>query len=391
MKIYLQLLLIIGMCLSASLALANDRLKIHGFAAQGIIKADGSNFVNNDGDASLELTEVGINASYRISPNLRLSGQAVYLNGGNRFANGAKIDHLFLDWQIYNSLDSRLNLFLGRVKNYHRLYSSTRDVPHTRPSIILPQSLYIDVFRDISIGSDGAMLRGLTTNASGEWEANWNFGQASISGDQTDLFLVPQATGELSLEREHQGSIYWRPAESNIQFGVSFVNATFEYKRGDNDPVFDGELQTKGHYFNVRYYGEVFTLSTEYIRLRSESSGFAFPGFAGDSEAEGMYIQGEYLLSPKVTGVLRLDLYDRNVDDRNGSLLPMTTGLPSYFGFMDMATAGMSWQFKPNWKVQGEFHRVKGTGRLAPILVPDLENNSNKYWNIWAVQLMYWF
>ncbi|MCV2886167.1 TonB-dependent receptor [Aestuariibacter sp. AA17] len=371
-------------------AFAADNWNIHGFVAQGIIQAEGSNFVNDEGDTSLELTEVGLNATYRINNKLRIAGQAVYLNGGNRFANGPRIDHLFLDWQMYNTLDSHVNLYLGKIKNYHRLHSATRDVPHTRPSIILAQSLYIDVFRDVNIGSDGALFKGLTTNRFGEWEFNWNYGVASISSDQTKLFFADGASGELDLAREHQGSIYWRPSESNWQFGSSFVNATFEYEQGENDPFADGQAQTKGHYFNARYFGEYYTITAEYIRLRSIVNGLIAPNVYSDTTGEGAYLEGQFYFTPTLSGLIRVDIYDRNVEDRSGERLA-AQGIPAYFGYMDQLTLGLSWNIAPKWRLQGEVHRVKGTGRLAPIIVPDIANNNQEYWNIWALQLMYWF
>ena len=84
---------------------SSEHLKVHGFLAQGVIQAADSNFVNDDRDVSLELTEVGINASYRLNSSLRVAGQGVYVNGGNRYPEGASIDYLFLDWQVVNNCD----------------------------------------------------------------------------------------------------------------------------------------------------------------------------------------------------------------------------------------------------------------------------------------------
>ena len=392
LKLSGKMLLIIAMMgLTVTSNAYGDTLNVHGFAAQGVIQAKGSNFVNDEGEISTELTELGLNASYRINSSLRLSGQAVYLNGGNRFANGARIDHLFVDWQLYNSLDTQVHLLLGRNKSYHRLHSATRDVPHTRSTIILPQSHYIDVFRDISIGSDGALLKVHLNNDLGEWDFNWNYGESSISGKQTKLFVGMGATGRLRLLHEHQGSFFWRPGGGSLQLGGSFVNARFDYRQGENDMFIDGNVQTKAYYLNLRYFAENWTFTSEMTRLQTILNDTVFPGLRSNTSQEGIYLEGQYFLSPEIRGVVRLDIFDRNKEDRDGSQLPSTFGIPSFFGYMDQATLGMSWDFADNWRLQGEFHRVKGTGRLAPILVPDLVNNKNEYWNVWAVQVMYWF
>lgn len=367
-----------------------DDLKWHGFIAQGVIQADGSNFVNDDGDVSLRLTELGLNASYRINSDFRVAGQAVYINGGNRFVEGLRLDYLFLDWTLYNTLDTQVHLHLGRNKSYHRLYAATRDVPHTRPTIVLPQSLYIDVFRDVSIGIDGALFRAHFSRDWGELDINWNYGEAPISSKQTKLFVSPTAIGDLDLTREHQGSFYYRFGNGQHQIGANFVNATFEYFPVPNDAFVAGTSQVKGRYFNYQYNGERWVITSELTRVQFVTTDFLAPGLRGNNTAEGGYLQAQYFFTPTLAGLARIDLYDSNRKDRGGSRLE-ARGIPSYFGYMDMATLGVSWDFAPNWRLQGEVHRVKGTGRMSPILVPDLEINVNEYWDVWALQVMYWF
>lgn len=379
------------LCFCSQAQSDDGKIKWHGFAAQGIIQAEGSNFVNNDGDVSLELTEIGLNASYRINRHFRVAGQGVYLNGGNRFANGARLDYLFLDWQIHNTFDSQINVFLGRNKNYHRLYSATRDVPHTRSSIVLPQSLYIDVFRDVSIGTDGIFMRGHFNNSLGEWDVNWNYGFSEISDKQLKLFVSPLAQGDLKLEFEHQASFNWRPKNSQMELGASILDSKFDYKASENEPFINGQTTVQGLYLNYQYNSEFWSITSELVRFRFVTDNFLFPDLHSDAQAEGGYVQGKLFFSSSLSAMLRLDIYDADRKDRDGALQEATTGIPRYFGFMDQATVGLTWNIAPNWRLQGEYHRVKGTARLAPILVPDLVNNNQKYWDVWALQLMYWF
>ena len=148
----------------------------HGFVSQGIIQVNDSNFVDEDDDASFKLTEIGINTAYQVKPNFRIAAQATYLNGGNRYEEGIRLDYLFLDWTAYTTLDWQINVYAGRFKNQHWLYSATRDVPFTRPSIVLPQSVYFDGFRDIAVGSDGLAVGITHSNDFGELEFNWSYG-----------------------------------------------------------------------------------------------------------------------------------------------------------------------------------------------------------------------
>lgn len=370
-----------------------ESIKINGFVAQGIVQSKDSNFVNDDGDVSVKLTEVGVNSSYRINPSFRIAGQAVYLEGGNRYPDGFRIDYLFLEWQLFNSANWQIKTQIGRNKNYHWLYSSTRDVPHTRPSIVLPQSLYFDVFRDVAIGVDGLVLIAQTDNELGEWDINFSYGNSRISEEQKKNLIGLKTSGKLKHDADTQFSVYWRPTSTNFQLGFSLLDADFSYKQGENDTFFTGDETSQRIMFNLLYQGQRWEIASEVMRERVIVENMLFPEYTSDVTAEGGYLQARYFLSNQLTLLARLDIYDRDRQDRDGgNIQTLSQGLvPSYFGLMDQATAGVTWKFAKNIQIQAEYHKVKGTARLAPIFAPDTVINANKYWDMWAVQLMYWF
>ena len=368
-------------------------IKVNGFVAQGVIQASDSNFVTDDGKVSVKLTELGINSSYRINSNFRVAGQAVYLEGGNRYDQGARLDYLFLEWQLLNSQNWQVKTHIGRNKNYHWLYSSTRDVPHTRPSIVLPQSLYFDVFRDVALGIDGIAVVAQNNNKLGEWDLNFSFGNSRISEEQKSNLLSANASGKLKHDADTQFSVYWRPSYTKFQFGLALLDADFSYQQGENDEFFSGDETSQRIMFNVLYQGQSWEIASEIMRERVIIENMLFPGFSTDTTAEGGYLQLRHFFTNELTLLARLDLYDRNRRVRDGSdIETISQGMvPGYFGFMDQATAGVTWKLSKNIQLQAELHRVKGTGRLAPIFTPDTLINDSKYWNMWALQLMYWF
>ncbi|MDU0353462.1 TonB-dependent receptor [Paraglaciecola aquimarina] len=370
-----------------------ESINLHGFVSQGVIQAADSNFVENDGDVSVKLTEIGVNASFRVNSSLRIAGQGVYLNGGNRYPEGARIDYLFLDWQLVNTLDWNIKAQIGRNKNYHWLYSSTRDVPHTRPSIVLPQSLYFDAFRDVALGVDGIALLAQTNNSLGEWDVNISYGESKISDQETRNLLGANIKGKLKHESDKQFSIYWRPSLTNWQLGVGVLDADFRYRAANQDVFIRGDIASQRVLMNLLYQGESWEFASEIIKERVVVQDLLYSGFASDVTAEGGYIQARYFPSPEVTLLARLDIYDKNNKDRDGSAFEASTGgtIPGYFAYMDQATLGLSWQLFNNVQIQTELHRVKGAGRLAPFFNPNVEENASEYWNIWAIQLMYWY
>ena len=376
-----------------ALPVCADELKIHGFVAQGIIQADDSNFVEDNGDVSFKLTEVGINASYKLNNQLRIAGQGVYLNGGNRYPEGLRIDYLFVDWQLQNNADWQLKMQLGRNKNYHWLYSSTRDVPHTRPSIILPQSMYFDAFRDFALGVDGIAGMLNTQNSWGEWDINLSYGSVHVSDRQKANLLGTFAPGDLDHDKDAQVSLFWRPKNTQWLLGLSLLEVDFSYASAPTDIFFDGNQQTSRINLHALYQGQSWEFASEIVREHNVLRGLFFPQFVSDTASEGAYVQARYFISPTLTLMARLDVYDRDRNDRNGKKLEQDSGntIPYYFGFMDQATLGLSWKLAKNLQLQGEYHRVRGAGHSAPVLIPNTVANNSLYWDIWAFQLMYWF
>ena len=206
----------------ANVNAVDQDFQFHGFVAKGVIDVNGSDFVNDYGSLSPKLSEVGINASYQLSSNFRLAGQVVYLNGGNRYAEGIRVDYALLDWSVYESQNWQANVYLGRFKNNHWLYASSRDIPFARPSIILPQSVYFDGFRDIAVGADGAAMKISHSNDSyGNFDFNFSYGTSPISDKQAEFILSDFAHGTLKQDSDLQASSYvqhsfslWRTADS---------------------------------------------------------------------------------------------------------------------------------------------------------------------------------
>ncbi|MBN7819119.1 TonB-dependent receptor [Bowmanella yangjiangensis] len=382
----------LGLTLASTVWADND-IAWHGFLSQGMMQASDSNFVNDSGDVSFKLTEVGVNLSYQISPTLRLASQAVYLNGGNRYPEGVRLDYLFLDWNLYSAETWQVNLNLGRFKNYHWLYSSTRDIPHTRPSIILPQSLYYDAFRDFAKGNDGAALLAQGDGTFGSWEFNWSYGDTPIERDLTTTLLGDMAGGRLEQIFDHQMSFYFQPRDSFSQFGVAFVNSDFKYLSSEQDAFVDGRANTRRVIFNYKYSAEFWDLSAEAIHENVIYQNMLFPGYYQELHSQGVYFQGRWFANSDLTFLARLDLFDLNKNDRSGEWLEEQSGglIPHYFGYSDTLTLGVTYRLADNWSVQAEVHRFKGTGRLSPAVLPDTQINDREYWNLWAVQLMYWF
>ncbi|MEP2653896.1 MAG: TonB-dependent receptor, partial [Paraglaciecola sp.] len=214
-----------------------------------------------------------------------------------------------------------------------------------------------------------------------------------ISSEQKNNLLGRSAKGKLKHDNDKQFSVYWRPSLSNIQIGVALLDAEFSYKQGDNDTLVNGNENSQRFMFNILYQQPNYEIAIELMRERIIVDSILFPNFHSDIFGEGGYVQGQYFLSRDLTLLARIDIYDRDRENRSGRLInSMSQGtIPNYFGFMDQGTLGLTWSLSEKMQLQAEYHRAKGAARLAPTFTPDTVLNDNKYWTVWAVQVMYWF
>lgn len=386
-----------SLCLAFSLnatEINNEKLQVHGFVAQGIIDANKSNFINDDESLSLELTEVGINASYQFNDDLRLAGQAVYLNGGNRYHAGPRLDYLLLEWDAFHNEVWQASFYVGRVKNNHWLYSSTRDIPFARPSIINPQGTYFDGFRDFAVGGDGAAVKlSYSDDTFGEIDFNLSRSKSAISDDQSDVIIGRFALGEIDHDLDAQASVYWRPPFSQWRFGMSANDAAFNYHQAKIDNFFDSNFIFQFYTVNALFEGEFWQFSAELIQERLVTKGFYFPGFHRDDIGQGYYLQASYKLEKNLSVTTRYERFYANKDDKNGSKLAQSSGglIPSYFGFHNDIMIGLSYDFTSNFRMNAEYHWMQGGARLSPVVQPNPIANAHENWQVWAIQLMYWF
>lgn len=373
---------------------AQEDFQWHGFIAQGLIQAEDTNYVNDDGDVSGELTEVGLNFSYKINQQLRLAGQAVYLNGGNRYNEGGRVDYLMLDWSVQENEKSSTNIFFGRIKNYTYLYSSVRDVPMARPTIILPQGMYFDATRDLSVGGDGLYINHKRYFEDlGDFDFNLSSSRSNLSSKQRNIMLGARATGELEHELDVQASVYWQPSFSPWQFGLGALSGEFNYENGGSDAYVEGKLLVQRYTANFNYAGERWQFSGEVMQERFRLENLYFRGSLVDRFSQGIYGQAKYQLTDQLSLLGRIERFYGNKDDRDGKIAEQNSGgfVPHYFAYQHTTTVGISFDITANLRLQLENHWVKGAARLTPIVLPDPVTNDKEYWQVWAAQLMYWF
>ncbi len=117
--------------------------------------------------------------------------QLLSRQAGESSKGGIRIDYGFLDYTAITSEAKEFGVRLGRIKNPFGFYNDTRDVPFTRPSILLPQSIYFDRARNLAMASDGVQFYGESRNDWGDITGQFGvvFPQVEDKNTEAAIFL----------------------------------------------------------------------------------------------------------------------------------------------------------------------------------------------------------
>ena len=205
-----------------------DNVQIHGFASQAYLHTSDNNFFGySQNMGSLDFTEMGINGSWRPLPNLQTSMQVVYRRAGRTDDNYVRIDFGFLDYSFLSTAAQTVGVRLGRVVNPYGLYNDTRDMPFTRPSILLPQSIYFDITRNTALSADGVQVYGEQRTDYGDFLLQFNGGYARADDPSWKPVLrARRVYGELSWV----GRLMYEWQGGRVRLGVSSANQNIGYQ-----------------------------------------------------------------------------------------------------------------------------------------------------------------
>lgn len=373
-----------------------DLFKLNGFLSQGYIKTNKNNFFGHSNDSgSLDFREIGLTASLRPSPKLQLSGQLLHRRAGEGSNGGIHIDFGFLDYNFANTPAAEIGIRLGRMKNPFGFYNDTRDVPFTRPSILLPQSIYFDRTRNLALASDGIQVYG-------ESRADWGnitvqFGAVfpQVDGRDTEISVLRslQRGGDLKTKLSYIGRILYEQANGKLRLAISGAQANVGYSPGYNDTLLNGSFRFSPLILSAQYNAERWSITSEYALRHLAWKDFGnHAAFQQSFTGESFYLQGVYRFYPNWEAVLRYDLLFTNRKDRSGKKFSASTGYlyPAHNYYAKDITVGLRWNITPAIMLSTEYHRINGTAWLSPLDNPDM-SHAGKNWNLFAVQASYRF
>lgn len=368
-----------------------DTLQIHGFASQAFILTSENNFFGqSEDDGTFDFRELGINGSFRPLPQLLISAQLLSRRAGESDDGDIRLDYGLVDYSVVSTVDYQFGVRLGRIVNPIGFYNDTRDVAFTRPSILLPQSIYFDRTRNLALSADGGQVYGEYRSEVGDVQFQLNLGRPRAGEPDVERsLLMGNFPGDLEGDFSFLGRLLYERDGGRIRLGVSGGQVNINYDpAGPLDPLRAGSFDFDPLIFSAQYNAEHWSLTGEYALRHLASRGFGPPenSFTGES----YYLQGAYRFRSNLEGVVRYDVLIADRDDQDGEAFEARTGLPSHTRFAKDFTVGLRWDITPSLMFRAEYHNVNGTAWLP------LEDNPNlgatgRYWDLFALLFSYRF
>jgi hypothetical protein len=343
-----------------------ESLQFHGFFSQGYNLTSGNNFFGHStNDGSLEYIELGANASWVPIDHLQLSGQLLFRRAGQTDPGSFGLDYGLLDYNFLSDETDSWGLRLGRVKNPIGFYNETRDVAFTRPSILLPQSIYPERVRSLTLSGDGFIVYGERRTDYGVFSLQSEVGYPQAVDRELDAInFGRRVAGKWNGNLSYVSRLLYEWNGGELRGGITYVQANVNYSSNFTSIPPSGKVRIEPWIFSLQYNTERWSLTSEAV-LRHDS--FHGLGVPYSFTEEGYYIQGSYRFYQGWEALLRYDVLYIDKDDKNGKKYAALSGLPAYSRFAKDWTVGLSWEITPQFLLRTEYHWTNGTGWLPPL------------------------
>ena len=363
-----------------------SRYQGYGFLTQGAFYARNNHyFGRNNRRVTFDFREIGLGGNFSVSPRHRVAGLLLSRDAGKTDNNRIRVDHLLLDSKWGRLGDWEISSQLGRAKTPLGLFNETRDVAATRPSILLPQSIYLDNARKLLINSDGLFLRAHQWTADGDTMALLSLASPTgVNNPETEArHLGMDHPGHLVAKPSMTARIEHRHVSGTLLMAQATKSATtYEPTATDNLP--DGHIHTAAMWLGAEQTFAPWVLRAEFFRANIQRNRFApvIPDFT--NQVAGWYGEAAYHWS-KTSSFIRYDSSYVDLKDKDGTALAALTGRPAHDFFSRDWTIGSRLYIASNASLSAEYHYVDGTSWLPVADNPDFKSH-NRYWHLFATQ-----
>lgn len=366
-----------------------------GFVTQGYVHTDHYDFFGPSEDGSWDFRELGVNMNARMSSSLSAAAQMMSRRVGELDDGAPNVDFALLDYRFVDSTDRYWGARAGRIRSAYGLYSETRDVAFTRPSIILPQSIYSEPLRSLQMSADGAMVYGGLQVSEDRWiDIEFGAGQFALDESVEVNYLGANWSGRFDDRYGFQGRITYRDSAERFRAGFHAGQVHLGYKAGavisPLEPV-SGDIDIDFASLFGQFSFRRWQFSSEYLWLDTTTEGIRqVPGLSNRRKPKSYYLQLQYRVNSKWDLVTRFDKRDEGVNAQLPAALERQIFPSPYYESASSWMFGVGWRPSLSWLLRAEVHQVRGTSWL-PVEGNEGRTQWHKKWRIFALQATYRF
>ena len=333
-------------------------VEVHGFVSQGFILSSGNNYLGNSKRGSFEFNEVGINFTKGLHDRLRVGVQFFARDLGAVGNYAPKVDWLYLDYRFADWLGLRA----GRLKAPFGLYNEVNDIDSARVPVLLPQSVYPILNRDILLAQTGGELYGyLRMPPAGALEYRLYGGTLFID---PPVAQPPLSLKSFQVPYVFGGRLMWETPLDGLRLGGSVQQLRFDtaYTLPGMPPMPPSEI-TIGIPFvlwlgSFEYAAHDLLVAAEYGRWKADVETTIGPASKVDTVVnERYYVMAAYRVSPWFYPGVYYSRLVENVDK------PMHRD-----NYQNDLALTFRFDLTTHWLLKLEGHYMNGTLDLAPAL-----------------------
>lgn len=346
-----------------------ENISVSGFIAAGFVHIDSNE--PDEKTRSSAITEGGLNVSATLPRNIEINGQVLYRDVGelSDYSNfkTVNLDYLTLDWHHSSYSNSEQLVSLGRFKSNGGIYSNTRDIPFTRPSIILSSVIYTEESRSISSHIDGIRLGTTHFTETGDYSIEVGYGENKL--DDNFISEILQGDNSDKINGENIYFIDMRYQNNNWLLVSTYHNVDIAFAAslsGDSFgfPNFNFDVETKVALKNLllgaQYLTQNYEITAEFIKQKAETPSIPMlMAFAPNNltyKSTGYYLQGRYFLSSDISVMVRYEHLD--VDFADMPDIPDVSNTSTFVG-QESYGASLTWSISENWQATVDYHLNK--------------------------------
>jgi len=367
------------------------KIDIHGYISQGFLIGNKNNFLADTEKGTFQFNELGINFSTDVTDKLRVGLQLAARDIGDTGNDKVKIDWAFADYRRWDWLGIRV----GQMKVPLGFYSKTRDLDMLRTAILLPQSIYSEIFRDNTNALKGIGGYGdISIKALGNVSYEVLVGTMEIDNNGITT-KRSEARGGIKVEKYdvHTMAVWaiqWETPLEGLRIGTSHEYGSLETHATLTEdivipvsfPPYTITAAEKGaavlssipdlklSVYSLEYTWRDLVLAAEYLRLKHDVSSHVagLEVMRGNVNVESFYGSADYRVSDRFVFGAYYSVFFRDRNDRDGTKTPYK---PLFSAYQKDACLSFRFDLNDHWIFKLEGHLIDGVGLI------NLQDNLN--------------